>query len=108
MANQCNVFTHDHSMFINRPCDGAVIPIYRTFTASPPTVTINIENAGTCPITLIVERGNNLIPIMEVIQPGLDFVMTVEFVTSISVQCSTGGGTCEFLVELDISSCMCC
>ncbi|SDJ95900.1 hypothetical protein SAMN04487909_1343 [Aneurinibacillus migulanus] len=111
IQKQCDVFTHFPFISISRACDGAVIPIYRTFTTSLPTVTIDIENSGTCPITVIVEHRNSPIPIMEVIQPDLDFAMTVEFVTSISVQCSTSTepeNECNFSVGLDISNCICC
>ncbi|GED14965.1 S-Ena type endospore appendage [Aneurinibacillus migulanus] len=109
MANQCDIFTHSGGGFLfDGICDGSILTIYEAFTANLPTVTIDINNQSTCPITVIVARQSSPTPIMEVVPADTDFSFTVDLVQNISVQCSTGGGTCEFFVELDISSCMCC
>ncbi|SDJ95952.1 hypothetical protein SAMN04487909_1345 [Aneurinibacillus migulanus] len=111
MANSCSVSTHSAFVVISRPCDGAVIPIYQPPTELLPTVTIEIENIGDCPITLVVARQNSTTPIRIVVQPDTDFVVNVDLVTSISVQCNTSTepeNECNFSVGLDISSCICC
>ncbi|SDH17239.1 hypothetical protein SAMN04489735_101470 [Aneurinibacillus thermoaerophilus] len=109
MANRCTVFTHFPSVFISRGCDGAIIPIYQVFTERFPTVTLDIDNFGSCPVTLIVQHQNSPDPIIRVVPPDRQISLTVNLVTNISVQCSnTPGGTCEFFVGLDVSGCICC
>lgn len=105
----CNVFTHFPSVFISRDCDGAIIPIYQAFTDRLPTVTLEIDNFGSCPVTLTVEHQNSPTPIIRVVPPDRGISLTVDFVRNVSVQCSTTpGGTCEFFVGLDVSGCICC
>lgn len=108
IEKRCDVFTHFGGFFHTGICDGSTITVYEAFTASLPTVTIEIGNFGTCPVTLIVARQNSPTLITQVIAPDIETSLTVDLVTSISVQCSTGGGECSFSAGLDLSGCICC
>lgn len=108
MANRYNIFTHFPGVFISSDCDGALIPIYQAFTERFPTVTLDLDSFGTCPVTLIVQHQNSPDPIIRVVPPDRRILLTISFVTSVSVQCSTGGGECSFNGNLDVSGCICC
>lgn len=94
--------------FINEPCEGQTVQLYKAFTKCLPTVTIQkIANETVCPYQLIVVQENEITKIN--VTPDTRLLATFDCVKEINVKCgSNPSGQCFVSLNISIAGCLTC
>lgn len=97
-------FTH----FINEPCEGQTVQLYKAYTKCLPTITIQkTANETICPYQLIVVQEYQTIKID--VTPSTKFLSTFDCVKEIKVKCGLNPqSNCVVNVNISIAGCLTC
>jgi len=105
----CGSYTlQPFSHFINEPCEGQIVQLYKAYTRCLPTITLQkIANETMCPYQLIIVQAYQTTKIE--ITPETEFLATFDCVKEINVKCGSSPlGICFASLNISIAGCLDC